>query len=94
MGDCTGTATCEDIDFYTELNAFETAYQTIPKYSFLDTSQIYIFGHSMGGVIAPLIKTHPRSQRDSGLWNRNPFLVRIFYRTSPLPANLCWRRLC
>lgn len=62
MGDCTGTAACEDIDFYTELNAFETAYQTIPKYSFLDTSQIYIFGHSMGGVIAPLIKRIPEAK--------------------------------
>lgn len=62
MGDCNGTPACEDIDFYTELNAFEKAYQSITKYKFLDTNNIFIFGHSMGGVIAPIMHRTPEAR--------------------------------
>ncbi len=62
LGDCKGTAACEDIDFYTELNAFEKAYQHIPNYTFLDTNNIFIFGHSMGGVIAPIMHRTPEAK--------------------------------
>lgn len=57
LGDSYGTDHCRDIDLYTEINSFETSYNSLVKYDFIDTSNIFIFGHSMGGVIAPLIKT-------------------------------------
>lgn len=57
LGDSYGTEHCKDIDLYTEINSFETSYNSLAKYDFVDTSNIFIFGHSMGGVIAPLIKT-------------------------------------
>lgn len=56
MGDCEGTKACRDIDFKTELLAFETAYNQLNKYECIDTSRIYIFGHSMGGIVAPLMQ--------------------------------------
>ena len=62
MGDCMGTPACEDIDFYKELKAFETAYKSISTYSFLDTNNIFIFGHSMGGVIAPIMNRKPEAR--------------------------------
>lgn len=62
MGDCKGTPDCESIDFYTELKAFEKTYQHIPNYKFLDTNNIFIFGHSMGGVIAPIMKRQPEAR--------------------------------
>ncbi len=58
IGDCTGTPACEDIDFKTELRAYETAYNSLSKYNFIDTAAIFIFGHSMGGAVAPLMKTN------------------------------------
>jgi len=57
MGDCDGTPACKDIDFATELKAFEVAYNQLGSNVFIDTSKIFIFGHSMGGMIAPLMKT-------------------------------------
>lgn len=56
MGDCTGTPDCMDIDFETELASFQTAYNLLSKYNFVDTNNIFIFGHSMGGFVAPLLK--------------------------------------
>lgn len=57
MGDGTGFFSCENIDFKTELAAFEKTYNQLEKYNFVNTSSIFIFGHSMGGIIAPLMKT-------------------------------------
>jgi len=57
MGDCDGTKSCREIDFKTELRAFDAAYNMLNTYECIDTSKIYIFGHSMGGIIAPLMTT-------------------------------------
>ncbi len=55
MGDCTNTPNCFDIDFHTEQQAFEAGYQKLMAYDFVDTNRIYIFGHSLGGINAPLL---------------------------------------
>lgn len=55
VGDCLNTPDCAQIDFPTELTAFETAYQQLKQYDFIDQQNIFIFGHSMGGVAAPLL---------------------------------------
>ncbi len=56
MGDCQGTGECDEIDFFTELSAFQAAYDQLDKYEFIDRDNIFIFGHSIGGVIASLLK--------------------------------------
>lgn len=56
MGDCDGTPACAAIDFRTELSAFEAAYAQLDKYEFVRRDAVFIFGHSMGGIIAPLMK--------------------------------------
>lgn len=55
MGDCVGTVSCEDADLYQELAVFKESYNQLHLYDFVDTNAIYIFGHSMGGVYAPLL---------------------------------------
>lgn len=55
LGDCDGTPNCVDIDVNTETNAFLAGYQQLLTYDFVNTDEVFIFGHSMGGVIAPLI---------------------------------------
>lgn len=55
MGDCQGFD-CQQIDFPTEADAFAAGYEDMLKnYDFIDTSRIFIFGHSLGGLTAPLI---------------------------------------
>lgn len=55
MGDCFNTPSCFDSDFNTEQKGFERGYEKLLTYDFIDTSRIFIFGHSLGGINAPLL---------------------------------------
>ncbi len=55
MGDSENTAPCVEVDMYTEIASFETGYKQLKTYNFVDTTNLFLFGHSMGGVIAPVI---------------------------------------
>lgn len=54
-GDNTNTPDCEEIGFITETDAFSAAYEKLKTYNFVDTSNIFIFGHSLGAMEAPVI---------------------------------------
>src|SRR5205085_2702828 len=43
------------IDFNTEVEEFRAALKRLKAYDFIDASKVFIFGHSMGGIIAPVI---------------------------------------
>lgn len=62
MGDCDGTPSCLDIDFATEQSAFEAGYEAMLKLDYIDKDNIFILGHSMGGLQGPLLaqKYHPK----------------------------------
>ncbi|MFA7361073.1 MAG: PDZ domain-containing protein, partial [Candidatus Kapaibacterium sp.] len=55
MGDCVNTPDCFEIDYTTELEGFETGFQKIIEYDFVDKDNVFIFGHSLGGYQAPMI---------------------------------------
>ena len=55
LGDCEGTQPCTEIDFPTEVEAFETGFKDMLTKPYVDQSKTYIFGHSLGGVVAPFI---------------------------------------
>lgn len=55
MGDCVNTPDCFEIDYTTELEGFETGFQKILGYDFVDKDNVFIFGHSLGGYQAPMI---------------------------------------
>lgn len=55
VGDCLNTPACGDIDFDTELAAFETGLQYFRQLKEVDDKQVFLFGHSLGGLIAPWI---------------------------------------
>lgn len=44
-----------EVDFVTEADIYRQALVTLRAMPDVDTSQVYIFGHSMGGAFAPLI---------------------------------------
>jgi uncharacterized protein len=55
MGDCQGTGECDEIDYHTEQAAFQAAYDNLENYDFIDKNNVFVFGHSMGGIIAPML---------------------------------------
>ena len=62
VGDSNGSLKCGDIGYDTEVAAFDAALQQLDQYQFIDKENIFYFGHSLGGVTAPLLaaKHHPK----------------------------------
>lgn len=54
IGDSKGMP-CEKIDFNAELEGYMQAFASMKRLEYVDTSKTFILGHSMGGVMAPLI---------------------------------------
>jgi uncharacterized protein len=54
VGDGTGTP-CRDMDFRAEVSLFTSAQKKLKTYEFVVTSNVFIFGHSAGGWVAPLV---------------------------------------
>ena len=44
-----------EIDFQTELDGYRQALKALKSSDFVDPGRIFLFGHSMGGVMAPLL---------------------------------------
>lgn len=55
MGDNTNTGDCRQLGFDNELESYFMGYDQLKKYDFIDQNNVFIWGHSMGGLYAPLI---------------------------------------
>jgi len=56
LGDSEGPA-CSEIDFETELEGYQAALRQLVDLPGVDPERVFIFGHSMGGVMAPYLTT-------------------------------------
>jgi len=50
-----GGPKCSDLDFATELQSYQTAFNAMQNLPFVDSSRIYVMGFSNGGGFAPLV---------------------------------------
>jgi uncharacterized protein len=57
VGDSRSHTPCSDMDLFTEVELFEASFNALKKYDFIDHDNVFVFGHSMGGVQAPLMHT-------------------------------------
>lgn len=55
LGDSYGCIPCMEADLATDIKSFEAGYRYMESLPFADKDNLFIWGHSMGGVIAPLI---------------------------------------
>ena len=56
MGDNIGKSKkCEEIGFNDEVDMYIQAVNKLKKRADIDSNEVYLFGHSMGGVIAPIV---------------------------------------
>jgi pimeloyl-ACP methyl ester carboxylesterase len=62
MGDSYSSVPCEALGFDKELDVFKEGYKNLLTLKDIDTTRIFIFGHSLGGVTAPLLaeQFHPK----------------------------------
>ncbi|MFP4289909.1 MAG: alpha/beta hydrolase family protein, partial [Bacteroidales bacterium] len=82
MGDSQSDMPCMQIDFNGELKAFSQAYSTLQQNKQIDSKNIFLFGHSMGGVIAPLLSqvNKPKGIMVYGIMGKNwyDYMLDIF----------------
>lgn len=55
IGDSKKTPECESCDLLDEVENFEAGLLKLKSLPYVDTTKIIIFGHSMGGIVAPAI---------------------------------------
>ena len=55
LGDSQNTPACESCDLYDEIENFQVGLDKLKSLPYVDTNKIIIFGHSMGGIIAPAL---------------------------------------
>ncbi|HEY4652822.1 MAG TPA: alpha/beta hydrolase, partial [Pontibacter sp.] len=55
LGDNLNTPDCMEIDLTTEIEAFEQGLLKLKQLPQVDAENIFLFGHSMGGIIAPML---------------------------------------
>ncbi|MDD5088684.1 MAG: alpha/beta fold hydrolase [bacterium] len=72
MGDSEGPP-CAEQNFRDEVRGYVAAFRDLPRFDFVDTSRIILLGHSMGGVVAPVLASQVPVQgivaiATSGIW--------------------------
>lgn len=56
VGDSKSDIDCANTGFQEELEGFKQAYKTLLNNKDINSDQVFLFGHSMGGIIAPLLQ--------------------------------------
>ncbi|MDI6402809.1 alpha/beta fold hydrolase, partial [Balneolaceae bacterium ANBcel3] len=57
MGDSWNTPPCIDEDFHSEVESFRVGLEKLRSLAYVDPHRIVMYGHSMGGVVAPAISS-------------------------------------
>ncbi|MEQ9186163.1 MAG: alpha/beta fold hydrolase [Cryomorphaceae bacterium] len=55
VGDSRSDTPCQTTGFDVELRAFREGYKSLASRNDIDPTQIFLFGHSMGGIVAPIL---------------------------------------
>jgi len=60
VGESAGTKDCSRLDYQEELAAFQNAFRFTQKLPFVDSSKVFLFGHSVGGTVVPIVTLKAR----------------------------------
>lgn len=55
VGDSKSDTPCQTTGFDVELKAFKEGYKSLAARNDIDATRIFLFGHSMGGIVAPML---------------------------------------
>ena len=62
VGDSEG-APCATVDFDNEAAGYTAALHALEQYAYVDPTRVFLFGHSIGGIEAPMIAAHDTTVR-------------------------------
>lgn len=81
VGDSEGTPDCMSIDFPTEMEAFRAGYRYLLDLSRVNREQVFLYGHSLGGIVAPLLASEFRPQGvmvyGTGLYSWHDYMIEL-----------------
>lgn len=55
LGDSQNTPDCSSTNLYDEVESFQAGFDKMKSLEYVDKDNLFLFGHSMGGIIAPAI---------------------------------------
>ncbi|MEP7256338.1 MAG: alpha/beta fold hydrolase [Ferruginibacter sp.] len=91
LGDSYNCVPCGDVDLATDIESFDAGYNYMEQLPFVDKDNLYIWGHSLGGIIAPEIakRHHPKGVMVFGTTFRpwSEFLLEMHRVQKPLLEN-------
>ena len=91
LGDSYNCAPCSEVDLATDIESFDAGYNYMEQLAFVDKNKLYIWGHSMGGIIAPEVakRHHPKGIMVFGTTFRpwSEFLLEMHRVQKPLLEN-------
>jgi pimeloyl-ACP methyl ester carboxylesterase len=96
VGDSFNCEPCAEVDLVTDIESFDEGYKYMEKLQFVDQSKLFIWGHSMGGTIAPEVG---RRHKPAGImvfgcvfrpWSE--FLLEMHRVQKPLLDNLTYQQ--
>ncbi len=92
LGDSYHCEPCGEVDLVTDIESFDEGYKYMEQLPFVDKSKLIVWGHSMGGVIAPEVakRHHPKAVMVFGATFRpwSEFLLEMHRIQKPLLENL------
>ncbi|MDX5480993.1 MAG: PDZ domain-containing protein [Hymenobacteraceae bacterium] len=87
-GDSQGTKPCSEVGFHEEVAAFSAGLRELKEYDFVDTSNVFLFGHSLGANVAPLVAARDNVKGIIGYGvNGKPwfeYLIEVFREQRPM----------
>ena len=95
LGDSYNCEPCSEVDLVTDIESFDAGYKYMEQLPFVDKDNLFIWGHSMGGIIAPEIAKlhHPKGVMVFGTTFRpwSEFLLEMHRVQKPLLENLSYQ---
>jgi len=95
LGDSYNCEPCSEVDLATDIESFDAGYTFMEQLPFVDKNNLFIWGHSMGGVIAPEVakRHHPKGVMVFGTTFRpwSEFLLEMHRVQKPLLEGLSYQ---
>jgi pimeloyl-ACP methyl ester carboxylesterase len=62
LGDSYNCVPCAEVDLATDIDSYNAGYVYMKQLAFADTNNLFIWGHSLGGIVAPEVakRHHPK----------------------------------
>jgi len=96
LGDSYNCAPCSEVDLATDIESFDAGYKYMEQLPYVDKNNLFIWGHSMGGIIAPEIakRHHPKGVMVFGTVFRpwSEFLLEMHRVQKPLLENQTYQQ--